>query len=66
MQTTLRDYARLVQAMLCGTTPDKSVRELMLSPQIQIVSKHEFPSLSEETTTENQAVRLSYGPGGGL
>jgi CubicO group peptidase (beta-lactamase class C family) len=66
MQTTLRDYARLVQAMLCGTTPEMRVRELMMSPQIPIVSKHEFPSLSEETTTENQAIRLSYGLGWGL
>ena len=66
MQTTLRDYARFVQAVLCGTTPDKKVREPMLSPQIPIVSKHEFPSLSEETTTENQAIRLSYGLGWGL
>jgi hypothetical protein len=28
----------------------------MLTPQIQIVSKHEFPTLSTETTTENIAI----------
>src|SRR6202167_5253415 len=38
----------------------------MLSAQIQIISRHEFPSLSAETTTENQAIRLSYGLGWGL
>jgi len=38
----------------------------MLSAQIQIISRHEFPSLSTETTTENQAIRLSYGLGWGL
>ncbi|MGA8272959.1 MAG: serine hydrolase domain-containing protein [Candidatus Sulfotelmatobacter sp.] len=66
MQTTLRDYARFAQAVLSGTILDEKERKLMLSPQIQIVSKHEFPSLATETTTENQAIRLSYGLGWGL
>lgn len=66
MQTTLRDYARFAEGVLGGTILDAKERELMLSPQIQIVSKHEFPSLSPETTTENRAIRLSYGLGWGL
>ena len=33
----------------------------MLSPQIQILSKHEFAPLSTETTDENKPIRLSYG-----
>ena len=66
MQTTLRDYARFVQAVLSGAIPEKAERKLMLSPQIQIMSKHEFPTLSTETTTENRAIRLSYGLGWAL
>ena len=66
MQTTLHDYARFVQAVLSGTIPDRKARELMLSSQVQITSTHEFPSLSTETTTENRAIRLSYGLGWGL
>lgn len=66
MQTTLRDYARFVQAVLRGTIPDRKSRNLMLSPQIQITSKHEFPSLSTETTTANRPIHLSYGLGWGL
>jgi CubicO group peptidase (beta-lactamase class C family) len=66
MQTTLRDYARLVQAVLSGGILDRKSRDLMLSPQIQIMSKHEFPSLSTETTTANRAIHLSYGLGWGL
>lgn len=66
MQTTPRDYARFVEAVLNGSIPSKSARRLMLTPQIQIFSKHEFPSLSTETTTENQVIRLSYGLGWGL
>lgn len=66
MQTTLRDYARFVQSVLNDTILDKHDRELMLTPQIQITSKHEFPTLSPETTTQNRAMRLSYGLGWAL
>lgn len=66
MQTTLRDYARFVQGMLSGAIPDRQGRQEMLRPQIQITSKHEFPSLSTETTTANRTIRLSYGLGWGL
>ncbi len=66
MQTTLRDYARFVQAVLRGAIPDRKSRNLMLSPQIQITSKHEFPSLSTATTTANRPIHLSYGLGWGL
>jgi CubicO group peptidase (beta-lactamase class C family) len=66
MQTTLRDYAQFVQAVLSGTILDKGGRNAMLSPQIRITSKHEFPSLSEEATTDNRAIHLSYGLGWGL
>lgn len=66
MQTTLRDYARFVQAVLSGTILYTRERGYMLSPQIRIESKHEFPSLSTETTRENRAIHLSYGLGWGL
>jgi len=66
MQTTVRDYARFVQAVLSGGILDVKSRDLMLSPQIQILSEHEFPSLSTETTTANRAIHLSYGLGWGL
>lgn len=38
----------------------------MLSPQIQIFSKHQFPTLVSDNTDENRAIRLSYGLGWGL
>jgi CubicO group peptidase (beta-lactamase class C family) len=66
MQTTLRDYARFVQAVLNGAILDKKERAMMLSPQISIGSKHEFPTLSLETTTENDRIHLTYGLGWGL
>ena len=38
----------------------------MLSPQITIHSKTQFPPITEEITTENDAIHLSYGLGWGL
>jgi hypothetical protein len=42
------------------------IREQMLSAQIAITSKHEFPTLSEGSTEEYKTIRLSYGLGWGL
>jgi CubicO group peptidase (beta-lactamase class C family) len=66
MKTTPADFARFIQAVLQGQGLRKETKELMLSPQIQILSKHEFPPLSTETTEENKPIRLSYGIGWGL
>lgn len=37
----------------------------MFSPQISIHSISQFPPVTEDTTTENDAIRLSYGLGWG-
>lgn len=66
MQTTVSDFAKLVQAARTGTGLSAKTREQMLSPQIQILSKHEFPTFESETTNENKGIRLSYGLGWGL
>jgi CubicO group peptidase (beta-lactamase class C family) len=63
MSTTLADFSRFMQAVLDGQLLGPKTREQMLSPQIEIVSKHMFPTLSEETTEENKAIRLSAGLG---
>jgi CubicO group peptidase (beta-lactamase class C family) len=66
MLTTPRDFARFMQAVLQGQRLRKETREVMLSPQIAILSKREFPPLSTETTEENKPIRLSYGLAWGL
>jgi CubicO group peptidase (beta-lactamase class C family) len=66
MKTTPRDFALFMQAVLQGQGLRKETKELMLSPQISIFSKHEFPTLSMEMTEENKSIRLSYGLGWGL
>ena len=66
MQTTPRDFARFIQAVMHGEGLSRRTRELMLSVQVQIFSKHQFPTLGSETTDENKTIRLSYGLGWGL
>lgn len=66
MQTTLRDYANFLQAILDGHNPDAKSRELMLTPEVQIYQKHGFPSLNTETTDANRGIKLGYGLGWGL
>lgn len=66
MQTTLRDYATFVSAVLRGEVLDAKTAGEMFHSQITIHSAHQFPSLAAETTTVNDAIRLSYGLGWGL
>lgn len=66
MQTTVRDLARFMQAVMLDQGLRKDVRDQIFSPQIQISSKHGFPTLANETTDENKPIRLSYGLGWGL
>lgn len=66
MQTTVSDFARFMQAVMEGKLLKKKTRNMMLSPQIAINSKHEFPTLNDETTDEYKRIRLSYGLGWGL
>ncbi|HWW16523.1 MAG TPA: serine hydrolase [Candidatus Dormibacteraeota bacterium] len=66
MQTTVSDFARFMEAVLDGKLLQNKTRKLMLSSQIEITSKREFPTLSDETTDANKAIHLSYGLGWGL
>jgi len=66
MQTTVRDFARFIEAVTAGTGLRKETREMMFGAQIPILSKHEFPTFSTETTDANRKIRLSYGLGWGL
>jgi CubicO group peptidase (beta-lactamase class C family) len=66
MQTTIADFSRFVHAVMDGKLLKSKSRQMMLSPQIAISSKREFPSLNNETTDEYKSIRLSYGLGWGL
>jgi CubicO group peptidase (beta-lactamase class C family) len=66
MQTTPRDFAQFMLAVMNSKGMQPKTRELMLSPQIQILAKHEFPTMENIASDENKAIRLSYGLGWGL
>jgi CubicO group peptidase (beta-lactamase class C family) len=66
MQTTPRNFAIFMQAIIDGKGLSRRTREIMLSPQIQIFSQHQFPTLEAATTDKNKDIRLSYGLGWGL
>lgn len=64
--TCIADYAKFVQAMMQGRGLDESTWDSMLSPSIRIRSRHQFPTLSSESTDEYDSIELSYGLGWGL
>jgi CubicO group peptidase (beta-lactamase class C family) len=66
MLTTLHDYGLFLQAVAQGQRLDRETRELMFTPQITILSQHQFPTLDTQTTDQNKAIQLSYGLGWGL
>jgi CubicO group peptidase (beta-lactamase class C family) len=66
MQTTLQDYATLLSAIMRRQTLNTRTTGTMLSPEINVHSAHQFPSLATGTTSANDAIRLRYGLGWGL
>jgi CubicO group peptidase (beta-lactamase class C family) len=66
LQTTPRDFARFMLGVLNGEKLSEETRKQMLSPQIRITARHEFPTMENETTDANNSIRLSYGLGWGL
>lgn len=64
--TTPLDFARFVQAVLSGKGLRTRTWGRMLSAQIPILAKHEFPTMENQATDENKPIRLSYGLGWGL
>ena len=64
--TTISDYSKFIETVMQQKGLDKKMYSEMLSPQIKIYSKVQFPTITEETTSENKAINLSYGLGWGL
>lgn len=66
MVTTLADYTRFIAYVTQGSGLKKKYFEEMISPQIDIYSKTQFPPITMETTTANRAIHLAYGLGWGI
>ena len=64
--TTIADYAKFIECVMQKKGLSKKIFGEMISPQIAIHSKTQFPPITNETTTENNAIHLSYGLGWGL
>jgi len=66
MLTTPRDFARFMLAVMDHRGLSAKTATQMLTPQIQIFSKHQFPTFEGATTENDKAIHLSYGLGWGL
>ena len=66
METTISDYTRFVASVMQGKEISSASKQEMLSPQIGIFTKHQFPSLNQDTTDNYKNIQLSYGLGWGL
>ena len=64
--TSIADYARFIENILQQRGISRKSYKEMFSPQIAIHSITQFPPITYETTTENDAIHLSYGLGWGL
>lgn len=66
MDTTIHDFARFITVVMQGRGLKPETKNLMLTPQIEIFSKHQFPTPSRETTDQYSNIQLAYGLGWGL
>lgn len=64
--TTIADYARFTECIMSKKGLHKKFFREMISPQIKIYSKTQFPPVTFETTNEYESINLSYGLGWGL
>ncbi|MEJ7606071.1 MAG: serine hydrolase domain-containing protein [Bryobacteraceae bacterium] len=61
MDTTISDYAKFIEAVLQRRGLSAKSWDTMLSPQIRIHSKQQFPTLLPEIPGLHDKIQLSYG-----
>jgi len=66
METTVADYTRFLAAVMRHQGITAKAWDEMVSPQIAIYQKHQFPSLNKDSTLANRGMELAYGLGWGL
>ncbi|MES1220310.1 MAG: serine hydrolase domain-containing protein [Bacteroidota bacterium] len=64
--TTIADYSRFIEHIMQGKGLTTKLFKEMITPQIDIYSKTQFPPITFETTTENSNIHLAYGLGWGI
>jgi CubicO group peptidase (beta-lactamase class C family) len=65
MQTTLKDHATFLSAVMGGKVLDRKTTAEMLRLQVAIHSAHQFPSLDTTTSPASDGIHLGYGLGWG-
>ena len=66
MVTTIADYTKFIAYVMQGKGLNKKTKAEMISPQIRIHSQYEFPTITNDTTNENNGIQLAYGLGWGV
>ena len=66
METTLVDYSKFLEHILKLHSENSDITKTLFHPNIRIKSKAQFGPLSNEETSENDNIELSYGLGWGL
>lgn len=61
--TTIADYSKFVENIMQQKGLNKALFNEMITPQITIHSKSQFPPITTDTTNENDNIHLSYGLG---
>ena len=64
--TTISDFSKFISCLMQGKLLNKKYYNEMITPQIKINSKYQVPTITDETTTNNDKIQLSYGLGWGL
>jgi CubicO group peptidase (beta-lactamase class C family) len=66
MDTTVADYSAFLVGVLQGEGLSETARDEMLSPQVPVTARHQFPTQFPVDTDANSEIQLSYGLGWGL
>lgn len=66
MDTTPRDWSAFLAGLMRGEALEPSTMRQMTALRVAIDSRVQFPTLTEETTDANAAIRLGYGVGWGV
>lgn len=66
MDTTVADYANFLAGLVRGDGLSAEAKAELLRPRIAIHSAQQFPTLFEDTTTDNDDIALSYALGWGV
>ncbi len=64
--TSLADYARFIENIMQRKGLNEENYNEMISPQVAIHSKTQFPPITTESTDANDGINLSYGLGWGI